>query len=464
MKYTHVLVVAVLACAHRAAAQEATPDPAPAGIQPNVEPAQPPSERPPDEIAKLRDEVSELRDDVTALENRVDTLAPLTAKLTGYLDVGFYDVSGDGSGIRADIGNLDFPKYAYVGPSWVFMGDPLSTAINAHGDPATTGPSKAVTFDPIKSGGPSFILNQATIGLFGEVSKNLLFQAKIDFIPRDRDVSVPSDLSLGDYIDARLAYLEYRIDRPWMKLSLFAGKFDSVIGYEYRSQESPTRIEVTPSLICRYTCGYPVGLKARAQWLDQKLSLALAVTNGSQFAENFDFNDEIDTNAFKTLSGRLGYGMKGFELGVSGMFGAQDGQTSNSVYQYLYGADVHYDRDNFVFRAEIVKGRAQGKTGDSPASTPCDDAPCLNFNGAYALVAYRLTNIIEPYLRSDWRDALHRSGQNFVYISKVYRFTPGIHLNINANLSVKAEFTWNREYSMPQIPDNIFTSSLVAKF
>jgi len=462
MKYTHVLVVALLS-ARVAAAQPAEPTPEPpappSGIQPHTEPAQPTHE--PDEIAKLRDEVSELRDDVTALENRVDTLAPLTAKLTGYVDILFYDVSGDGSGIRADVGNFYFPHYKYAG--WTFMGDPLSTVINAHGDPATTGQSRSIVFDPIKSGGPSFILNQATLGLFGEVSHNLLFQAKIDVIPRDRDVSVANDLSLGDYIDARLAYLEYRIDRPWMKLSLFAGKFDSVIGYEYRSQESPSRVEVTPSLICRYTCGYPTGVKARAQWLGDKLSLALAVTNGNSFVENFDFHSsEIDTNAFKTLSGRLAYGNHDFEVGVSGMFGAQDGQTSNSVYQYLYGADVHYDRDSFLFRAEIVKGSARGQT-DDPAIT-CDAAPCLNFNGAYALVAYRVTNIVMPYLRSDWRDALLRSGASFVYITKVYRFTPGIHLNINANLAVKAEYTWNREYSMPQFPENIFTSSLVAKF
>ena len=37
-------------------------------------------------------------------------------------------------------------------------------------------------------------------------------------------------------------------------------------GIEYRTQESTDRIGIAPSLICRYTCGHPIGLKARAQF------------------------------------------------------------------------------------------------------------------------------------------------------------------------------------------------------
>lgn len=40
-----------------------------------------------------------------------------------------------------------------------------------------------------------------------------------------------------------------------MSLSLWAGKFDSVVGREYRIQEADDCITVTPSLLCSYVCG-----------------------------------------------------------------------------------------------------------------------------------------------------------------------------------------------------------------
>src|SRR6185369_7959639 len=91
--------------------------------------------------ARLREEVNRLREDHESLDQRVEKLLPLAGKLSGYVDFGLFYVQGDGSGIRPDTDHKHFPAYSGVQDSWVFMGDPLSTAINARGEPATTEPS-----------------------------------------------------------------------------------------------------------------------------------------------------------------------------------------------------------------------------------------------------------------------------------------------------------------------------------
>lgn len=420
----------------------------------------------------LREEIEILNEDLQALSDRVDKNARRGVKLTGFLDFGFFNVTGDGRGIRSDIGHINFPEYEdemgddIVPDSWVFMGDPLSTAVNARGDPANVAESRAITFDGIGASGSSFIVNTVNLGLFAEISENLIFTSKLDVIPRGRDISDVDGLFLGDYIDLRLAYVEYRSIHDWINLSLFAGKFDSVIGFEYRSQEAPTRIEVTPSLICRYTCGYPLGVKARAQFFDDALIANVAVTNGSPTIEGFPFGNEIDANHFKTASGRLSYrvGLAGeLELGVSGAFGAQDNQTSEKVYQWLVGADIHYKRHDLVIRGEYVQGRAEGDT--APGGLPCGLTQCLEFRGAYGLAGYRVTNVIMPFVRIDWRDALHENGASFVYISELIRGTAGLNLVIGPRLIIKGQYTVNRELGrLPQFPNDVFASSMVIKY
>jgi hypothetical protein len=421
---------------------------------------------------ELREELELLKEDLQQTDQRVDKLAPLAAKVTGYLDFGFFVVGGTGAGIMADSAHLHFPEYDdIVQDSWTFMGDPLSTAVNARGEPATTGESRAITFDPIRSRGPTFLLNSLNLGLFAQVASNTVLQAKFDLVPRGRDPSVRDldSLFLGDYVDVRLAYVEQRIVRRWIDLALFAGKFDSVMGFEYRTQEAPTRIEVTPSLICRYTCGSPIGVKARSLLLDGKLGLNVAVTNGTHFTELFPFHDEVDSNMMKTGAGRLHIApARGFELGVSGMYGAQDRQANDDTRQWMYGVDFHYHRHNLVLRGEFVQGRAHGETGTPPPNEfvkPCDEVACLQFKGAYGLVAYRLTNAVMPYARVDWRDALHRNGPSFVYISELGRITSGLRLTLTPNVVLKAEYTYNRELGrIPQFLNDVFTSSLVVTY
>jgi hypothetical protein len=69
-----------------------------------------------------------------------------------------------------------------------------------------------------------------------------------------------------------------------------------------------------------------------------------------------------------------------------------------------------------------------------------------------------------PYVRVDWRDAFHRSGDSFVYITDLMRITGGLRLELGASVILKAEYTYVRELGhVPQFPDDVFTSSLVVK-
>ena len=120
--------------------------------------------------------------------------------------------------------------------------------------------------------------------------------ARADFpaiIKRSRDVSDPMGSFTGDYVDLSLGYLEVR---PSPAFAFSAGKFDSVVGREYRFLESDLRTTVTPSLLCRYVCGHPIGVKGRFVLPDDRLTASVAVTNGSHFQETFPFSDETDSN------------------------------------------------------------------------------------------------------------------------------------------------------------------------
>ena len=453
--------------------------PAWAQTEPAAAPVDPPAPIDPAMAARLRaleDANQQLRDDLDVAIERQDAvdadlarLRPLIGRVSGYLDVGLFRVGGDGSGIRSDTGHVRFPEYDGVIPdSWVFLGDPLSTAINARGEPADTAESRAVTYDGVDAGdAPTFLLNTANLAIFGAASPRLMANLSVDLVPRRRDASDPDGLFVGDYLDVKLGYLEYRPRLEAATVSIFVGKFDSALGIEYRSQDAPDRTTVTPSLICRYTCGHPIGVKARAELLDDDaLSINVAITNGGHGVEGFPFADEAERNAVKTAAARIGYRFPigaGLELGASGAFGAQDLQRDDDVYQWHYGADLRLEWNDLELSAELIQGRAQGRSEDGQAR--CGLAPCLDFTGAYGLVAYRASNELMPYLRVDWRDALHESGASFVYVSQLARATAGVRVELGTATVMKVEYTLNRELGrLPQFANDVITSSLVLRF
>jgi hypothetical protein len=505
------LVAATALCgpvADEAKATAETPDPGPPAAQAEQDAAPAPDPDPPPENSaqldrfeaklaelaadneRLREDNEQLRKDnerlreaservderVESLERkqqttqrRLDGMLPLSSRLGGYLDVGAFWAGGNGSGVRPDTGHAVFPQYDGVLPdSWVLMGDPLSTQVNARGDPADTGESLAVVFDPVDSRGKSsFIANAVNLDLTTGIGERLLVEGMVDLVPRNRDVSRADGVFLGDYMDVKLAYINYLVPTKRFELDLYGGKIDPVVGYEYRIQESPDRISVTPSLACRYTCGRPLGFKARAKFLSNRaLVLAASLTNGSSFREGFGFSNEIDTNHFKTVASRLSYRFDvgaGLELGASGQLGAQDLQPADDVYQWQYGFDVHLDVRGVDLAAEFVTGRVDGAT--APGGAECGSAPCLDFKAAYGLLGYRALNWLMPYVRVDWRDALHRSGASFVYVSKLVRVTPGVRFDLGTHVAIKAEYTINRELGpIPQFDNDVLSTSVVALF
>ncbi len=420
------------------------------------------------ENAELRGQLDTLREDHNFLDQNFQRILPLTGRVGGYIDFGYFWVGGDGSGVRSDIGHVNFPQHEDEIPdSWVFMGDPLSTAINSRGDPADTGESRQITFDGVDSRGKSsFLVNALNLSIFAGIGKYSAVEGLFDLVPRGRDVANPNGLFLGDYLDIKLAYLRVSPPTKRFDLDIMAGKINPVMGYEYRIQEASDRLTVTPSLICRYTCGRPVGIKARARFLSSRsLIAALSLTNGSGFSEGFGFASDVDSNHFKTIASRLSYVIPvgaGLEIGASGSFGAQDLQPSDSIYQWNYGVDLHLEIANLEFTTEFIHGDLRG---ESEAVGPaCGLAPCLEFVGAYGLLAYRAQNWLIPYFRTDWRSAHHQSGASFVYHSDVLRFTPGFRFEFGTHVIMKIEYTVNRELGgVPQFPDDVFTTSVVAR-
>ena len=424
-----------------------------------------------DEVARRQEELSQkvetLEEEQKFDRRRLSSL--FDVGLGGYLDVGFFWVAGDGSGIRPDVGSISFPEYTdAVYDAWVFMGDPLSTAINSRGEPADTGPSRAIAFDPIDAGNnPTLIVNALNLYPHAAIGEQFAVDALIDFLPRSRDISDENGSFLGDYVDIKLAQVRWIAPSRRFDLDVFAGKIDSVFGREYREQEAPVRTTVTPSLLCRYTCGRPVGLASRWKFLNSRaLSANVSVTNGSTVQEIFGFSNEIDTNAFKTVTSRVAYEFPvgaGLEIGASGELGAQDLQPSEGQLHWQYGADLRLVIRGLELTAEFVQVRIQGKT--ARGRQRCGEAPCLQAMGAYGLLGYHITRWMMPYVRTDWRDALHEGGASFVYIAKLVRVTSGLRFDVDPHVAIKAEYTFNGALGrIPQFHNDVFTSSLVARF
>jgi hypothetical protein len=407
----------------------------------------------------LQTQIDELKAKVENLEAQNSWVNRVTLKFSGYLDFGFFWVQGNGSGVRKDFGGA----LGYRGQlldTWVLSGDPLSTAVNARGDVADVGDSRAIRADPVHAGAhPSFMVNSLSFGLFVTFTDSLTLTASIDFLPRDRDLSDPH--AIGDLFDVKLAYLRYELQTGFMTLAIEVGKINSLLGVEYRTQDAPQRITVTPSIICRYTCGRPLGIRANAEFFDGTLEVGLAVTNGTHQVDYFTFFNQTDSNNFKTVAGKVAVHLpvgRDLELNATGAVGPQDRQSDDGMPQWHYGFAGLLDIGDFTAAAEFVNGKATGKGA-------CTDAPCLTYHGAYGLVAWRATLIFQPYVRVDWRSARHFQAGQFAYVSDVLRATFGVRAEFGRYVIVKAEYTLNNELGLAsQFPDDVFTTSLVVRY
>ena len=333
-----------------------------------------------------------------ALETRLDetqriaTLRRPIVSVGGYVDFGFFVPQGTGVGVIQDEGpNRYFPQYANR-YGWVFLGDLLAPAVNTRGEPASLGNFPGVNrFDSINSdGAPSFIVNEVNLTLNAALARNALATASVDFIPRSGQ-----EFSIGDFMEVDIAQLE------WMptasgRTSIFVGKFDSVIGIEYRDRKSTQRFGITPSLIARYSTGTPLGIKVRSKFGDdERVVIAAAITNGSSSIEQFHFYDEIDSNSGKTISGRVSVRPFPLDLqvGLSGSWGPQDHAIDNTNAMWFVGVDLLAHLGRLDIKGQWLKGRAPGETG--PVYDPNHRPYGLDLHsGAYLELDWMVTPMI----------------------------------------------------------------------
>jgi hypothetical protein len=430
-------------------------------------PASPPAAEPaPDDDAET---IQELNDKIRALETRLDQNESLMAgrrsrvTLGGYADFGFFMAQGNGSGIVRDDGNVLFPQYqGHYG--WVFLGDLLSPTVNTRGEAADLSePPGVERFDSIHSGGaPGFILNEINLTLNVGLADNLVGSTSVNFVPR-----TGHDFSLGDFVDVDLAQFEW-MPTDSHRTSIFVGKIEPVIGIEYKERKSSTRFGITPSLMGRYTMGTALGLKVRSKFgPSNNLVVAAAVTNGSTTTEQFHFYDEIDRNAGKTGSARIAVRMPPtrlfeLEIGGSGAYGAQDRASNSREPMWFVGVDLQSRIASLDVKAQWLKGAADGWPGE--------DVYGLKLrNGGYLELNWMVTPWLGFLGRGEFRDAFVWLGNpagdvraNRAYLTKSWRATAGCRIVFSERVVLKAEYLHNGEYGgIPQIPNDVFTSSIV---
>jgi len=408
-----------------------------------------------DDSAALAAKVQDLEDKLASLQNQ-QANKPFPIKITGYGDLGAFATQGDGSGFRRDIGHAMMPSLNNYG--WVFYGDLLATQINSRGDVADLGQAPGVDrFDSVHSGGKlTFLVNELNLGIKAGLGPTAMFTGSVNFTPRSGN-----NFSLGDSFDVDIAQLE------WMptddgKTSIFVGKVDSVIGNEYKTRKASDRFGITPTLMGRYTTGTAVGIKARTLLFDDHLILAAAVTNGSFVTEQFFFNQETDSNNFKTVSGRaaLRFPILGgtLEVGPSGSWGTQDTTPDDGPKMWFVGVDAELAMPRIDVKAQWLKGKAPG---DETTMTYALDLK----QGGYVEADVLVTPLIGVLGRAEFRDADMNLGLERIYVTRNWRATGGVRLSISPNATLKAEFSHNGEYGgTPSIPDDVVTTSAVMAF
>jgi hypothetical protein len=403
----------------------------------------------------LAAKVQELEDKLASLQNQ-QANKPFPIKFTGYGDLGAFATQGDGTGFRRDIGHTAMPSLSNFG--WVFYGDLLATQINSRGDVADLGQAPGVDrFDSVRSGGKlTFLVNELNLGVKAGLGPTAMFTGSVNFTPRSG-----SNFSLGDSFDIDIAQLEWMPTEDG-KTSIFVGKVDSVLGNEYKTRKASDRFGITPSLMARYTTGTAVGVKARTLLLDDHLILAAAVTNGSFVTEQFFFNQETDSNNFKTVSGRaaLRFRMLGgtIEVGPSGSWGTQDTTPDNGPKMWFAGVDAELVMPRINVKAQWLKGKAPG---DPDTMTYTLDLR----QGGYVEADVLVTPLIGVIGRAEFRDADMNLGQERMYRTRNWRATGGVRLSFSPNATLKAEFSHNGEYDgTPSIPDDVVTTSAVMAF
>jgi hypothetical protein len=195
---------------------------------------------------------------------------------------------------------------------------------------------------------------------------------------------------------------------------------------------------------------------------DDNFIVAAALTNGSFTTEQFHFYNEIDTNAGKTISGRMAVRTPvpiDMELGLSGSWGSQDRARTSDQAMWFYGVDLQLHVATVDLKGQYLRGKAPGN--------PLNDVYGLDLRGgAYLEADWMIVPLFGVLARGEYRDALvwldGAQAENRLYVTKSWRATGGLRFALSDRILLKAEYLWNGEYGgLPQIKNNVFTTSLV---
>ena len=398
-----------------------------------------------------------------------DAYAPPAAvqaalQITGYADIGVAVAEGDGTSFAQGDGRIPAD----------YVTDTFATAVNSRGDVASTDSHGRFVngFLPRSmgiGGQPSILFNTFDVDLkYASPTAPLLLFSRVQILPRFGSAGNETRV-LVEQAFARIVPLSSE------ELAVSIGKFDSVFGIEYLENEANLRINVTPSLIARYTTGQSLGVKAfyRVQLprLWSAVSLNAAVTNGGTLVESLSPPD-------LSLAGRpIGSARLGFDLnlpalelkaGLSGMYGPRNDQRGVRVHQHAFGADLRLVVAGLSLSAEALDIREDAGAADKSNGLGTETlVSAFSARGAYGMVAYALPltdgacRRVTPYLRFERRRAQFEGFSAYT----VQRVTLGFRLDLWDELAAKAEYLLNGEISgLPPVANNVFTSSFVYSF
>ena len=217
-------------------------------------------------------------------------------------------------------------------------------------------------YDSINSNGaPGFIVNEVNLTLTRRAGRERRSAtAASTSCPR-----TGNDFRLGDVFDVDIAPLEWLLGARAADVDLRRQVRPGVRHRVPRAQGEPAlrhHAVADRALHDRHAAGHQGAQPVRRQRL---VLLAGALTNGSSTTEQFHFYDEIDSNAGKTASGRLAFALPlpvRIELGVSGIYGAQDRAPDSPHPIWFQGADLQLLTSRCPAQGRVL-ARAQRRRG-----------------------------------------------------------------------------------------------------
>lgn len=389
-----------------------------------------------------------------------------TLLITGFVDMGFAFAQNKGVGFQKDVTG-GFPQFA--DKTAVFIGDPASTYMNTRHEAHDFGEAAnfPLMFDMMQGrGNPMGTINSATVDIIAELHDNVRLQVSTEFLPRQPVVQ--NQTGLGSYINLDMAFLDWK---PFSQydITVTAGKFIGITGIEYRWRRAPDRWTVTPTLVGRYMDGNPLGVKVRGKHFDKRFIWNIGVTNGNSFTQDTRIFEIVESNFGKTYAGRLSYDFAFgpvtlLELGISGSYGSQDMQASDKPKQWDWGPDLQLAIGALQLRGQWFKVNTDG---GGINETKNYIAEAWYVEGMYSFPGLLdLVNTLGVYTRFSRRVATEIDPK-YVFIVDIAQITPGVRVDITENIIFKAEYSFNLEVGDIKdyaFDNNIFTSSLVAKF